>query len=49
MRVFDIYISGIYKRSIVARNYNKALEETKKLYPYMNEKFFEIKERKYGF
>lgn len=48
MRVFDIYMNGIYKRSIVAHNHKKALEETKKLYPYMNEKFFEIKERKYG-
>ena len=46
MRVFDIYISGIYKRSIIARSGKGALEETKKLYPYLNERFFEIKERK---
>ena len=49
MRTYDIYISGIYKRSVIARGKDKALEETKKLYPYLNEKFFEIKERKYGF
>ena len=48
MKIFDIYMNGIYKRSIVARSQRAALEETKKLYPYMNERFFEIKERKYG-
>lgn len=46
MRVFDIYISGIYKRSIIARSQKGALDETKKIYPYLNESFFEIKERK---
>lgn len=49
MRVFDIYISGIYKRSVIARSQKGALEETKRLYPYMNENFLEIKERKNGF
>lgn len=46
MKVFDIYISGIYKRSIIARSQKSALDETKRLYPYLNESFFEIKERK---
>lgn len=49
MRTFDIYISGIYKRSVVARSMKSALGEAKKLYPYLNESFLEIKERKYGF
>ena len=49
MRVFDIYENGLFKRSIIARSQKAALQELKRLYPYMNEKYFEIKERKLWF
>lgn len=45
MRVFDVYVDGKYKRSIVARGKEKARQLALEHYPQASETL-EIKERK---
>lgn len=49
MKLFDIYIDGKYKRSILATNKNRAFEKLKDYYPSANITEIEIKERNNGF
>lgn len=49
MRVYDIYIDGQYKRTILARGREQAQKKAEQHYPYvLDDDLLEIKERKNG-
>ena len=50
MRLYDIYIDGVYQRSILARGKDHAYKLAEQHYPYvLDDDLLEVKERKNGF